>query len=119
MFGIFQKTSALYGDDYRLTPKVTKEQWPLVEIDLPPKQRLTAFCGQICRFSCGVYNIGVVTVDAFCIVTDHPELISVFEEDSLESTAFRSVKSTSAATDSAIGIFNLEHGVIGIGQKRR
>ncbi|EJD75053.1 hypothetical protein LOAG_17722 [Loa loa] len=114
-----EKTSVLYGEDYRLTAKVTKEQWPLVEIDLPPKRRLMAFCGQICRFDCDVSNIGVVTLEAFCIVTDHPELISVYEEECSGSTAFRSVECTSAATDAAVGVFNLKHGVIAVGQKKR
>ncbi|CAG9538479.1 unnamed protein product [Cercopithifilaria johnstoni] len=113
-----EKTSILYGEDYRLTAKVTKKRWPLVEIDLPPKRRLIAFCGQICRFNCDVNNIGVVPLEAFCIVTDHPELISVYEEDP-ESTGFQSVKCTSATIDAAIGVFNLKYGVIGVGQKKR
>ncbi|MCP9261097.1 hypothetical protein DINM_004186 [Dirofilaria immitis] len=113
------KMSVLYGEDYRLTAKITKEQWPLVEIDLPPKQRLMAFCGQICRFNCDVNNIGVVPLEAFCIVTDHPELMSVYEEEHPGSTAFRAVKCASTAVDAAIGIFNLKHGIIATGQKKR
>lgn len=116
---VFQKTSVLYGEDYRLTAKVTKEQWPLVEIDLPPKRRLIAFCGQICRFKCDVNNVGVIPLEAFCIVTDHPELISIYEEEYPGSTGFRSVKCTSTPIDAAVGVFNLEHGVIGVGQKKR
>uniref|UniRef100_A0A0R3S1Y1 Trafficking protein particle complex subunit 8 n=1 Tax=Elaeophora elaphi TaxID=1147741 RepID=A0A0R3S1Y1_9BILA len=114
-----EKTSVLYGEDYRLSAKVTKEQWPLVEIDLPPKRRLMAFCGQICRFNCDVSNIGVVPLEAFCIVTDHPELISVYEEECPGSTGFLSVKCTSTAVDTAIGVYNLKHGVINVGQKKR
>ncbi|VDN86093.1 unnamed protein product [Brugia pahangi] len=114
-----EKTSLLYGEDYRLTAEVTKEQWPLVEIDLPLKRRLMAFCGQICRFNCDVSNIGVVPVEAFCIVTDHPELISVYEEECPESSTFRSVKCTASAVDVAVGVFNLKHGAIATGQKKR
>uniref|UniRef100_A0AAF5Q0J7 Trafficking protein particle complex subunit 11 domain-containing protein n=1 Tax=Wuchereria bancrofti TaxID=6293 RepID=A0AAF5Q0J7_WUCBA len=114
-----EKTSILYGEDYRLTAEVTKEQWPLVEIDLPLKRRLMAFCGQICRFNCDVSNIGVVPVEAFCIVTDHPELISVYEEECPESSTFGSVKCTTSVIDVAVGVFNLKHGAIAAGQKKR
>ncbi|VDK70753.1 unnamed protein product [Onchocerca ochengi] len=114
-----EKTSILYGEDYRLTAKVSKKQWPLVEIDLPLKQRLTAFCGQICRFNCDVNNIGVIPVEVFYIVTNHPELISVYEEECPGSTTFRAVKSTSTTINAAVGVFNLKHGVIATGQKKR
>lgn len=64
-------------------------------------------------------NIGVVPLEAFCIVTDHPELISVYEEECPESIGFRSVKCTSTTVDAAIGVFNLKHGIINVGQKKR
>ncbi|VDK86042.1 unnamed protein product, partial [Litomosoides sigmodontis] len=114
-----EKTSVVYGEDYRLTAKVSKEQWPLVEIDLPPKRRLIAFCGQIYRFNCDVSNIGVVPLEAFCIVTDRPELISVYEEECPEGIGFRSVKCIPTTVDASVGVFNLKHGIINVGQKKR
>lgn len=61
----------------------------------------------------------MVPLEAFCIVTDHPELISVYEEECPGSTTFRSVKCTSTAINATVGLFNLKHGVIAIGQKKR
>uniref|UniRef100_A0A915PJT5 Trafficking protein particle complex subunit 8 n=1 Tax=Setaria digitata TaxID=48799 RepID=A0A915PJT5_9BILA len=114
-----EKTSVLYGEDNRLTAKVTKEQWPLVEIDLPPKRRLLAFCGQICRFNCDLNNVGAVPLKDFCIVTDHPELICVYEEECAGSTVFQPVKCTLIAVSETFGVFNLKNGVLATGQKKR
>lgn len=115
----FQKTSVLYGEDYRLCPKVTELRWPLVKVDLPPKRQIVAFCGQICRFDCDITNVGPVPLQTFCIATDHPELISVYEEENSISASFRNISFTSTPVNSSIGVFSLENGRLALGQRKR
>ncbi|VDN07274.1 unnamed protein product [Thelazia callipaeda] len=113
-----EMTSVLYGDDHRLCAKVTKERWPLLEIDLPPKREITAFCGQICRFDFSVTNVSIITTRAICIVTDHPKLLCVHEEKDPGSAVFCPVKCTLAA-DVSLGVFKLKHGDLVTGQSKR
>lgn len=107
----------MYADDHRLEAEVSQHRWPLLEVSLPAKQQISAFCNQICRFDFDIETVTDVPISACCIATDQPELVSVYEDDG--NSSWNTVACCSTPSGSKYGVFLLSKSTLAHGQKRR
>uniref|UniRef100_A0AC35TRX4 Trafficking protein particle complex subunit 8 n=1 Tax=Rhabditophanes sp. KR3021 TaxID=114890 RepID=A0AC35TRX4_9BILA len=79
------RTSKMYKEDKRLSVKVASTSAPLMNLKLfktnTNSNNITAYCDQIFQINTQMENIGLVDIDKVVITTDHPQLVSVSEQD--------------------------------------
>lgn len=114
-----------YGPDYRLSARIARHSWPLLDVRMSgnaaKQDHVHAYCNQMYQISTDLENIGAVAITGVCIATDHPELVSLSELSKDNAWEKKWILAPAELFTGNVGILvqKLSYGRIECGQKTR